>query len=488
MFTVTYDGLPNIPRPSFAKTDDRYYYLTLAAVVLVGLVMVSIERGRLGRLLRGLADSPLALNTMGSPVNVVRVIVFSISAFFAGIAGALYGPMFHQIGLGTPLFQPPLSLQIFLIIMLIGLGTPWYGLIGGLALVTLAGYVTRWFHILNIQPYLSLLLGIGAVQIALLADRRPILPAPLQRFCERFRTQRRTRVGPIAAVGGHWPQGAGLQITNLTVRFGGTVAVSELSLEAPLNRITGLIGPNGAGKTTTFNAASGLLTPTTGSISLNGHDIGSLGPAARARLGLGRTFQIIELWDSLTVHDNIALGVEAPLSGRGLRAVVTSTRSEQRDVAASTMEAAALAGITDLLDRRAGQLSTGQRRLVEFARVLAGPFDLLLLDEPSAGLDRTESERLGRTIRNVVRQRGAGILLVEHDVPLVREVCDYIYVMDFGHEIFQGSPEEAVHSQVVQAAYLGTEGVEAADLVEADGLAASVPAPADALELDTQRK
>jgi ABC-type branched-subunit amino acid transport system ATPase component len=133
-------------------------------------------------------------------------------------------------------------------------------------------------------------------------------------------------------------------------------------------------------------------------------------------------------------------------------------------MATATSRAAELAGITDLLDRRAGELSTGQRRLVELARVLAGPFDVLLLDEPSAGLDHIESERLAQVLRNVVVERGSGILLVEHDVPLVRQVCDHIYVMDFGQLIFEGPPEQVVQSEVVQAAYLGANEVEAAAL------------------------
>jgi ABC-type branched-subunit amino acid transport system ATPase component/branched-subunit amino acid ABC-type transport system permease component len=460
MFTASASGLIDIPRPSFAQGQDGFYFLTLAVLVFTGLIVVSIESGRLGRLLRGLADSPRALNTMGCPVNVVRVIVFSISAFFAGIAGALYGPMFQAIGLGTPLYQPVVSLQIFLLVVLVGLGAPWYGIVGGIALATFPGYLTHFVHILNITPYLSLILGVSAILVSFQADRRPIMPLPIQRFLERFRTTR--ELGELAGATRVRPEGAGLEIGGLVVRFGGTTALNGLSLSAPYGRITGLIGPNGAGKTTTFNACSGLLNPAEGEITYDGRDITSMGPAARARLGLGRTFQIIDLWDTLTVRDNIALGVEAPLSGQTPRAILVGTRGEQRDVAAATAEAAAFAGVTDLLDRQAGELSTGQRRLVEVARVLAGPFDLLLLDEPSAGLDRAESERLGQVLRNVVRERGTGILLVEHDVPLVREICDYIYVMDFGTKVFEGTPEEAVNSPIVQSAYLGTEGAQTA--------------------------
>ncbi len=460
MFTTSASGLTDIPRPSFAQSDKAYYFLTLVVLVLIGLVMISVEKGRLGRLLRGLADSPRALGTMGSPVNIVRVIVFSLSAFIAGVAGALYGPMFHGIGLQTPIFQPVLSLQIFLIVMLVALGTPWYGLAGGLSLITLFGYLSRWFHVLNIQPYLSLILGVFAVMMSFQADRRPIMPVAIQGVLERFRIRRTIEAAEATARPS--PEGAALEIDDLVVRFGGTTAVHGLSLEAPYHRITGLIGPNGAGKTTTFNACSGLVNPAQGKITFDGRDVGHMGPSTRARLGLGRTFQIIDLWDTLTVRENVALGVEAPMSGHGVRGILVGTRSEQRDVASATQEAGELTGITGLFDRKAGDLSTGQRRLVELARVLAGPFDLLLLDEPSSGLDRAESQRLGQVLRRVVTERGAGVLLVEHDVPLVREVCDYLYVMDFGVKIFEGTPEEALGSPLVQTAYLGSEGVEQA--------------------------
>jgi ABC-type branched-subunit amino acid transport system ATPase component len=301
-----------------------------------------------------------------------------------------------------------------------------------------------------------LLLG-GAVLVIINPERRPITPIPIQNLLERFRTKRAVDAVPMTR---SRPTGTGLAVNDLTVRFGGTVAVSSLSLTAPFERITGLIGPNGAGKTTTFNAASGLLSSGRGAITYNGRDISNFTPSARARLGLGRTFQKIDLWETLTVRDNLALGYEAPISGRNARALVMATAQERREMAGSAEEAAELAGITHLLERTVHDLSTGEQRLVEVARVLAGPFDLLLLDEPSAGLDRNESSHLGVVLRRVVDERGTGVLLVEHDVPLVREVCDYIYVMDFGTLIFEGTAEEVMRSPVVQAAYLGTEGDE----------------------------
>src|SRR5581483_3440728 len=192
---------------------------------------------------------------------------------------------------------------------------------------------------------------------------------------------------------------AGLVIDDLTIRYGGAVAVSGLSLDAPLGLLTGLIGPNGAGKTTTFNACSGLLKPTTGQVHLFGEDVTHLGPPVRARRGLGRTFQRMQLFDSLTVEQNVALGREAAMAGGSPLRQLLCTARDRHLIAASRDEAIELCGLAPLADRRVGSLSTGQRRLVELARVLAGDFRFLLLDEPSSGLDKAETDGFGEILR-----------------------------------------------------------------------------------------
>lgn len=249
----------------------------------------------------------------------------------------------------------------------------------------------------------------------------------------------------------------GLRIDDLTVRFGGLTAVDALSLEAPEGRLTGLIGPNGAGKTTVFNSSTGLVSPTTGTVRLLGDDITRATPQRRAQLGLGRTFQRMELYDSLTVAENVRLGREAQLAGSRVLHQLLSPPSQQRDIAEAAEAAVAACGIADLVDRPAGELSMGQRRLVELARVLAGSFRILLLDEPSSGLNAAETGRFGEILRGAVTTRGAGILLVEHDMNLVLTICDYIYVLDFGKLIFEGTPEAVRASEAVHAAYLGFE-------------------------------
>jgi len=251
--------------------------------------------------------------------------------------------------------------------------------------------------------------------------------------------------------------GQGLGVSGLTIAFGGNVAVDGVSLEAPMGRITGLIGPNGAGKTTTFNACSGLLRPTAGKVRLRGRNVSGWTPAARARLGLGRTFQRMDLFDSLTVEQNIALGREALLARGNPFKQLWCSPAERRVVRAATEDALEACGIADLRSDIAGSLSTGQRRLVDLARVLAGGFSMLLLDEPSSGLDSAETVRFGQIVARVVADRNCGVLLVEHDMSLVMSICEYLYVLDFGKLIFEGTPDQVRSSDVVRAAYLGSE-------------------------------
>ena len=253
---------------------------------------------------------------------------------------------------------------------------------------------------------------------------------------------------------------AGLVVEEVSVRYGGHLALNKLSLTAPLGRITGLIGPNGAGKTTTFNACTGLLRPTTGAVHLFGEDVTASSPQHRAQRGMGRTFQRMELFDSLTVRANVALGREAGMAGSRPLRHLRPARGDSARVAEATDRALEICGITDLARRRPADLSTGQRRLVELARVIAGEFRLLLLDEPSSGLDRRETARFGEILEGLVSNGETGILLVEHDMSLVMKICGYIHVLDFGQPIFEGTSDEVRNSELVRSAYLGSEAVE----------------------------
>ena len=469
-----------VNRPAFAQGDIAYYYLMLAFVVAASLLVVWLVRSRLGRLLRGMADSPVALATHGTSVLVTRVLVFCIAAFLAGISGALFGGVVHTVTSSD--FASFSSLTLLALLVIMPGREPWYAFGAGFALVIIPSWISTGA---TVNDWLNVLFGVAAVQVALgFAPRNKRLHGLLDRVGGRRRpaaagpaTQvpavTATRAGSPAMAAKAAANGAGaaadgrpgrppavgLDLAHVTVRYGGHVALDDVSLTAPVSRITGLIGPNGAGKTTLFNVASGLLRPAAGTLRLHGADMSALDPAARARRGLGRTFQKMELFDSLTARENVSLGREAGQAGRRPWQHVAETRTDSRSRSAAAEQAMALAGIADLADRPVAALSTGQRRLVELARCLAGQFDVLLLDEPSSGLDGVETERFGQILTRVVAERGVGILLVEHDMALVMNVCDYVHVLDFGTKIFEGTTADVRSSDEVRAAYLGTEPV-----------------------------
>jgi ABC-type branched-subunit amino acid transport system ATPase component/branched-subunit amino acid ABC-type transport system permease component len=477
MFGPTSEGI-KAARPSFdvgpfhAGTDTGIYFVILAVVVVIAVGVAVLSATRLGKLLRAMGDSPLALETTGLNVNVTRVIVFCISAFIAAISGALTASLYtFAIGSNFPSFS---SLTLVALVVVIVIGEPWYAFIASAVIVLVPLYVT-WG---NIGSYITVLFGIGAVLMPAFRDKIPSFPVSLRRVIDRLGGRR--PVGEVVPPGTPPPLPVaeaiptmslqssgpaitgGLEVQHLTVRYGGAVAVDDASLHARCGAITGLIGPNGAGKTSTFNACSGLLKPTSGRIRLHDHDVTRSSPAARARRGLGRTFQRVQLFESLSVRTNIELARECAVAGANPVRQIVPRRHDARTVSDATLEAIELTGIEGFVDSPVKSLSTGQRRLVELARVLTGPFDMILLDEPSSGLDQAETEQFGAILRHVVAVRGLGILLVEHDMALVQQVCDRVYVLDFGRMLFEGTASEMIGSDIVRAAYLGSEGVEAA--------------------------
>ena len=230
-----------------------------------------------------------------------------------------------------------------------------------------------------------------------------------------------------------------LEIREVMVRFGGVMAVGGVDLDVQAGEITGLIGPNGAGKTTLFNVISGMQDPTAGMVSVNGVDISHESPHRRAKRGLARTFQRLELFASLTVRDNVRVAAEL---------------ASLTNIDATVDRLLEKVGVSHLADKTAGELPTGSARLVEIARALATGPQLLLLDEPASGLDESESDRLGTLLRELTED-GLGVLLVEHDMSLVMRVCDSIYVLDLGMIIAHGTSEYIQHDPQVLQAYLG---------------------------------
>ena len=236
-----------------------------------------------------------------------------------------------------------------------------------------------------------------------------------------------------------------LDVDGVTVRFGGHVASNDVTLSVDGGAITGLIGPNGAGKTTTFNAITGLQATIAGTVHLDGTDLTSLAPHHRARSGIGRTFQRLEVFGVLTVRENILVGAE----------IRRTWTSDDQGVEEQTDELIERLGLGDVADLRIDGLPTGRSRLVELGRALATRPKVLLLDEVSSGLNESETEEMGVVLRSLAADEGLGILLVEHDMSLVMSSCDDIHVLDFGEIIARGTPDEIQADERVQAAYLG---------------------------------
>ncbi|HVV75507.1 MAG TPA: ABC transporter ATP-binding protein [Mycobacteriales bacterium] len=244
-----------------------------------------------------------------------------------------------------------------------------------------------------------------------------------------------------------------LDVSGVTIRFGGLVALSEVDLQVAPSGITGLIGPNGAGKTTLFNVITGLLAPSTGTVRYDGHEIVRWSPHRRGRAGMARTFQRLDLFVGMSVRDNLRAAYEASAPG----GVFGRHARDGRELVDALIERLDL---TAIADRRAGTLSTGLGRMVELGRALCTRPRLLLLDEPSSGLDIGETEHFRDLLLEITRADFLGrpapaVLLVEHDVKLVMEVCRQITVLEFGQRIAHGSPQEVRSDPAVVAAYLG---------------------------------
>jgi ABC-type branched-subunit amino acid transport system ATPase component len=251
-----------------------------------------------------------------------------------------------------------------------------------------------------------------------------------------------------------------LEVHDVSVRFGGLTAVGGVSLDVPEGGMVGLIGPNGAGKTTLFNAISGFLVPTTGRIVLEGRDVTAASAPVRASLGVGRTFQRLELFWRMSVFDNLLVGAEACSSRLDLASDLLhlpKRHSEERRCAMIAEEMLNLIGLDWARGRRAQDLPIGSARMLELGRALCVKPKLLLLDEPSSGLDSRETRAFGELLERINGEIGVAVLLVEHDMELVMEVCRDIYVIDFGRVIAQGPPRSIVADPAVRAAYLGEE-------------------------------
>jgi ABC-type branched-subunit amino acid transport system ATPase component/branched-subunit amino acid ABC-type transport system permease component len=414
--------------------------LCLVTLVIVAWCVARLRTSKLGSAMLAVRANERSAAGIGVNVTLVKVASFAIASFIAGLGGSLLAYRRGTVTFDS--FSTITNLLLLSTVYLAGVTSVYGGVLAGiLASSGIVFYATdQWLDLGTWFPTISSVLLIVTV-IAHpegLATAGHALAARLARF---RRPKRRPQPAPAAGPVLDIAEVAGpvLEVVDLTVRYGGVVAVSDVSLRVDAGTIVGLIGPNGAGKTSVIDAITGFA-PARGTIDILGARVDGLRPYRRVRAGLARTFQSLELYDDLTVEENVS-------------AAAAAVQGDARHHAVD--RALDLVGISALRDRIAGELSQGERQLVSIARACAADPKLLLLDEPAAGLDTTETKWLGERIRTIA-SAGVGVLLVDHDVALVLSVCDHIYVLDFGQVIAAGDPAAIRADRAVAAAYLGT--------------------------------
>jgi sulfate-transporting ATPase len=441
----------------------RWALVCLVGFVLSAIVVANLRRSRTGRRLIAVRTNERAAASLGISVFGVKLYAFGVAAAIAGLGGVLVG--FQSSTVTYERFNAFASINAVA-----------YAVIGGLGYVigaaisapnAIGGLGTRVMEdLLDLGAWDAVVGGVlllvvvvtqqdGIAEVAVhgtrslvrrlhLGPRQPPAPELVERAAA-------APVDPVT-----------LQVRDVTVRFGGVTAVEGVGFHVAPGEVVGLIGPNGAGKTTIIDAVTGFVRPAAGTVSINDARIEGWSTSKRARHGLRRSFQSLELFEDTSVEDNIRAGAD---SGSRLSWVTDLVWPGQHPLPETAVAAIREFGLEDSLARKPDELPYGRRRLVGIARAVASAPSVVLLDEPAAGLDESESRELAHLIRRLADERRMGVLLVEHDVGLVMSTCDRIVVLDAGRVIASGAPDEVRRDPAVLAAYLGAA---AADVDPAD--------------------
>lgn len=455
-------GLSNIPALSigpWSLADPRaIYYLIWALVGLAMLFSHNLLQSRPGRAIRSLRGGAILLASVGADAYRVRLTLFVTAALFAGLAGWLYAHMNRFVS-PSP-FDVRASIEYLLMAVAGGLGHLAGALVGSALVLILKNGLQDVLPLLTQRAGQLEAVAFATLFILLLHFARGGLMGFVRRWTHK-RARAHAPREPLAAVEPlphrTLPERGSpiLSVTGAVKRFGGLVAVNDVSFEVKAGEIMGLIGPNGAGKSTMFNLLTCTAPMTAGQVRFLGHDIGGMPQRKVARLGLARTFQHVKLRPHMTLLDNVALGAYARTSSGVLKAGLRLDRAEERQILQEAQRQLDRIGLGERAHELAGSLPLGTQRILEIARALAADPVLLVLDEPAAGLRRKEKMALGDLLRKL-REEGVTILIVEHDMDFVMKLVDRLVVMNFGSKLVEGVPSAVRADERVQAAYLGS--------------------------------
>jgi branched-chain amino acid transport system permease protein len=437
------DGVPRIGRPDLFQSSQSYLAFCVAMLAVVGYFVWHLSDTRLGRAMRAVRDNELAAGVVGIDVFRTKVFAFALSAVLGGLAGGLFAGGFAYVS--PDQFSFAESVVFLTMSLLGGVASPIGSAIGTGLLIL----IPEWLRFLKSVP--GLYLAIYGLSVILIIR---YMPDGIWGFVNlatgRWRAKAKVRAaGPAlqlvpATVGGDTV----LEVKGLSKYFGGLKAVDGVDISVRRGSVHALIGPNGSGKTTTLNVLSGLYKATAGKVVLDGTDVTEMPPHQRAAAGLGRTFQNIRLFRSMTALENVVIGAERP--GNGLI-------GEGEDALnARAMSALTFVGLGNRANELISSFSYGHQRLIEIARALAANPTLLLLDEPAAGLNSSEKLELHELLKRIAAQ-GLTILIIDHDMTLVSEAAQHITVLNFGRRIADGESLSVLRHPDVVSAYLGTE-------------------------------
>jgi branched-chain amino acid transport system permease protein len=491
-------------RPAFASSDRAFAFLSLAVFAIVSVFIVNLRRSTTGLALSAVRWSETASRTLGLKVVPIKILIAGIAAFVAGVGGGLLAVQQKQ---SAPTeYQTLIGLVWLAVLVTFGVRSNIAALLAAFFFTMSPTFITSdvatWLRDINIHLSTTALgvlpvlgFGVGAILLAknpegtvhmqamqferwLLKHRRVPAPGTIavspegqgpQSVVDQIPSEGYRRAGtttptpdvaalPVIAVADDGVPA--LDVREITVRFGGLLALSDVSILAPKGSIVGLVGPNGAGKTTLFHVVSGLLRPEHGDVFLCGQRVTNQSPAARANLGLGRTFQQPELFLGLTVREHVVLGYRVRHCPSRIwtdTVAAGALRPEEADEEERVNHLLSLLGLETVADTQATSLPLGTSRRVEVARALATGPSVVLLDEPSSGLDVRETVQLSTALRTVVAEEKVAILLVEHDVDMVLGISSFVSVLDFGNCIASGTPDQIRIDPAVRAAYFGDE-------------------------------